>query len=755
LRKAFFLSALAIHLDNVLLKSSFVNAILSLRFIAASLCFCIASNAFAQNQPPRPARCATGSVMEKYFQKYPRDKVAFDQNQLVFQQKYEAFRRAKKDNPAQQRLNAIVTIPVVVHIVLDDPSLVTDEQVQSQLDVLNADYAGENADSVNIPAAFKPLFGKGNIRFCLALRSPSNEPSSGITRKISSTISIPGDSDPVKYATMGGVDAWDVNRYLNIWVCKMGENDLGYSFMPGLPGLAASDVGLVTAYHAFGTIGTAEAPFNKGRTATHEIGHFFNLSHTWGSNECQASCADSDFVDDTPNQSTCTYGIPSYPLTDACTGTAPGIMFMNFMDYTDDATMCLFTAGQADRMETALSTFPDRMQLMSSNGCVPPVLYNNDVKALAVVSPSNAGIHCAASIIPRLTIRNVGASPLTSIRLNVAIDGGEPVATNLTLNLPSLKETTLSGNAITTIAGYHSVKIYTTLPNGAADQQPFNDTATMVFSVVGNANEPLVNGFESTVFPPQGWGIGNNSDVIAYNPVRATNAARSGGASVKFDNYNFQLFGKSTMLITPQLAIPLTADSVKITFWRAAAQYSSINSDTLEILFSPDCGQTFTSVYKKGGADLKTRPDFTTAEYIPADNEWVADTADISAFVKGKYDNIIVQFRNINGYGNNVYVDDINIYARSLPGRLKEQGYLIAPNPTTGILTIQHYPASSSLRGVAVYSSTGQLVWKAQYNASAALNYIPIDLSHMASGIYIVQLVYTDKTTTQKVLKMH
>ncbi len=731
-----------------------MKAVFRSGFIIAGLCFYMAIKGFAQQQQLAPVRCVTGSVMERYFQKYPRDKVAFEKTQLDFQQKYEAVRRAKKALPVQQRLNAIVTIPVVVHIVMDNPALVTDEQVQSQIEVLNADYAGENADSVKIPAAFKSLFGKGNIRFCLAQRSPSNEPSGGITRKTSATVSIPGDNDPVKYASKGGVDAWDINRYLNIWVCKMGDNDLGYSFMPGLPGLAASDVGLVTAYHAFGTIGSAAAPFNKGRTATHEIGHFFNLSHIWGANECQSSCADSDFVDDTPNQSTCTYGAPLFPQTDACTNTAPGIMFMNFMDYTDDATMCLFTTGQADRMETALSTFSDRMQLMTSNGCVPPVLHNNDVKALAVLSPSNAVVYCGTGIIPQLRISNLGASSLTSIRLNVVVDGAEPVVTNLTLNLPSLQETTISGNAIAVAPGHHSVKLYTTLPNGSADMQPANDTATMVFSVTGNAGEPLAQGFEST-FPPQGWGIANNSDVVAYNPVRVTNAAHSGAASVKFDNYNYQLFGKHTMLVTPQLTIPLTADSVKITFWRAAAQYSSMNSDTLEVLFSTDCGQTYTSVYKKGGADLKTRADFMTAAYIPTADEWVADTIDISALVKGRYDQIVVQFRNINGYGNNVYIDDINIYTRTLPQHLKESGYLIAPNPTTGLLAIQHFPSSAALKGVAVYSSTGQLVWKRHYTSSAAPNYIPVNLSYMASGIYIVQLVYTDKTVTQKVLKMN
>ena len=599
-----------------------MKAVFKSGFIIAGVFFYIHTNGFSQ-QLTRP-RCVTGSVMEQYLEKYPRDKVVFEKKQLEFQQKYEAVRRARKGVPVQQRLSAIVTIPVVVHIVMDDPALVTDEQVQSQIDVLNADYAGKNADSVNIPAAFKPFFGKGNIRFCLAQRSPSNEPTDGIIRKASFTTSVPGESDPIKYALMGGSDAWDVNKYLNIWVCKMKDaNDLGYSFMPGLPGLSAADMGLVNAYHAFGTVGAAVAPFNKGRTATHEIGHFFNLWHTWGANECNASCSDSDFVDDTPNQDKCTYGSPSFPQTDACSNTAPGIMFMNFMDYVDDAVMCLFTEGQADRMETALSTFPERMQLMTSNGCIPPVSYNNDVKAVAVVSPSNSDINCGTGIVPQVRIRNLGALPLTSVRLNVEVDGGTTVVTNISLNLSTLQETVIAGSAITTSAGYHTVRIYTTFPNGTADQRTLNDTATMVFAVIGNTATPLNEGFESAVFPPPGWGVANNSDIIGFNPVRVTNASHSGTASVKFDNYNYQLFGKRTVLVTPQLAISPDADSVKITFWRAAAQYSSVHSDTLEVLFSPDCGQTFISVYKKGGADLKTRSDATVADYIPTPAMWL------------------------------------------------------------------------------------------------------------------------------------
>lgn len=717
------------------------------------LFFCTVES-MGQGAEPTRSRCVTGTVMEKYFLKFPREKGDFEKVQQGFQQQYEVLRQVKKTNPSFRQLDAVVNIPVVVHVVMDNPSLVTDEQIQSQIDVLNADYSGNNADSVNIPAAFKPFFGKGNIRFCLAQRDPFDDPTNGIVRKVSSTTSVPGDDDPIKNTAMGGANAWDINKYLNIWVCKMTDpNDLGYTFMPGLPGLSPSDIGLVNAYHAFGTIGSARAPFNKGRTATHEIGHFFNLWHIWGSNECVSSCTDSDFVDDTPNQDKCTYGSPTFPKIDACTNATPGVMFMNFMDYVDDATMCLFTAGQVDRMETALSTLPDRMLLMNSDGCVPPVLYSKDVKAIAIVSPANTDVYCQSGLVPRLQIQNLGSKTLTTVKLHVVIDEGPPAETVINLNLPSLGEALISGNAISVSSGYHSIRMFTTSPNGGPDGEPRNDTASTVFSVVGNTNSPLMEGLENNIFPPAGWGIANNSDVLSFNPVRADYASHFGKASVKFDNYNFQLFGKYSILVTPEIAISQKADSVKITFWRASAQYSNQHADSLEILISGDCGQIYTSVYKKGGADLKTRQDLTTSDFVPDATEWVADTVDITNKVKS-YDKVMVQFRNINGYGNNLYLDDIHIYARTLPARLKEEGFLIAPNPTTGIVNIQHYPSAVGLKGVAVYSSTGQLVWKESYPNAAAGNNIRIDLSKVASGLYFVRLVYADKIVTKKILKL-
>jgi hypothetical protein len=297
--------------------------------------------------------------------------------------------------------------------------------------------------------------------------------------------------------------------------------------------------------------------------------------------------------------------------------------------------------------------------------------------------------------------------------------------------------------------------MYTSLPNGVADQHTANDTINTIFSATGSAASPLTEGFENSIFPPAGWGIANTSDISEYNPVRTTAAAHTGMASLKFDNHNYQLFGKYALLSTPSTSIPINADSVKVIFWRAAAQATANVADTLQILYSVDCGQTFASAYKKGGASLRTTETLTASEFIPSASQWVADTADLTGYVAGKYDNVIVQFRNINGYGNNVYLDDINIKTIILPPALKDKGYLLTPNPTTGYLTLQHYPSAASLRGISVFNSIGQMVWKSDYGTTPAMTNIRIDLSNIPPGIYFVRLLYTNKILTEKILKVN
>ena len=280
---------------------------------------------------------------------------------------------------ALQRGASVYNIPVVVHILYNTTAQnISDAQVQSQIDVLNKDFQLNNADTTKIPAAFKSLTADCKIQFCLAKRDPNGNATTGIVRKTTSTTSF-SSNDGVKYASSGGDNAWNSSQYLNLWVCNLGGGLLGYAQFPG--GAAATD-GVVILYSAFGSTGTVSAPYNLGRTATHEVGHWLNLRHIWG----DANCGD-DLVFDTPKQQTSNYGCPTYPHT-TCSNGANGDMFMNYMDYVDDQCMQMFSIGQRDRIYAVLQPGGARASLASSLGCTAPT-------TLTCATPANV---LAASI---------------------------------------------------------------------------------------------------------------------------------------------------------------------------------------------------------------------------------------------------------------------------------------------------------------------------------------------------------------------
>ncbi|MEZ4910046.1 MAG: M43 family zinc metalloprotease [Saprospiraceae bacterium] len=257
----------------------------------------------------------------------------------------------------------IITIPTVFHVVYRTSSEnISDAQIMSQLDVLNQDYSATNTDISNVPSTFSGLVANAEVQFCLATQDPNGAATTGITRK-STTKTSWGTNDSVKKSSQGGVNPWDASNYLNIWVCNIGGGILGYAQFPG--GSAATD-GVVLDYRYTGTTGTATAPFDKGRTATHEVGHWLNLRHIWG----DATCG-SDLVSDTPTHNTSNYGCPSHPHYSTCSG-SPIEMTMNYMDYTDDACMYMLSLGQKTRLRAVLETGGARASLQSSPGCSPP-----------------------------------------------------------------------------------------------------------------------------------------------------------------------------------------------------------------------------------------------------------------------------------------------------------------------------------------------------------------------------------------------
>ncbi|MBG6111536.1 hypothetical protein IWX84_002423 [Flavobacterium sp. CG_9.10] len=228
-------------------------------------------------------------------------------------------------------VNGKVQIPVVVNVLYRTTSEnISLTQIQSQIDVLNKDYNAGNSDFNSVPSLFSGVKANVGISFVL----------DQVIRK-STTYTSWGTSDAMKKTTYGGIAPTSPTTKLNLWVCTIGGGILGYAQFPG--GSSSTD-GVAIDSKYIGTTGTATYPYNLGRTATHEIGHWMNLRHIWG----DANCG-SDLVSDTPTHNDANYGVPAYPHYSTCSGT-PVEMTMNYMDYTDDRGMYMFSNGQKSRM---------------------------------------------------------------------------------------------------------------------------------------------------------------------------------------------------------------------------------------------------------------------------------------------------------------------------------------------------------------------------------------------------------------------
>ncbi len=263
------------------------------------------------------------------------------------------------DQHSNERVVGVITIPVVVHVVYKQGfQNISDAQVLSQMTALNDDFRRTNGDAGNTPGQWTGIAADVEIDFCLASTDPDGNSTSGITRTHTNKQSFSYVTDFVKFTSQGGHDAWPRENYLNIWVCNLAQNSgIGYAQFPGGP--AATD-GIVIDYQAFGTVGTAQAPFHLGRTATHEVGHWINLFHIWGDGPCGLD----DLVGDTPESDAPNYGCNQNHFSCSTLD-----MVQNYMDYSDDNCMNLFTDGQSTRMRAMFDAGAFRESLLNSNGC--------------------------------------------------------------------------------------------------------------------------------------------------------------------------------------------------------------------------------------------------------------------------------------------------------------------------------------------------------------------------------------------------
>jgi hypothetical protein len=643
-----------------------------------------------------------------------------------------------------------VIIPVVVHIVLQDPTQVSDSQVFSQITVLNQDYQALNADTSKVPAVWKPIIGRVKFQYVLARRTPTGLPTNGIDRVPTtvSTFSINNACAEVKHASTGGADAWDTKSYLNIWVCNLPSGYLGVTTQPGL--YPADEDGVVITTRAFGTVGNLDPEFNLGRTATHEVGHYWNLLHPWGIYNSNSNCLYDDSVADTPPQSGPIYGCTTFPATDNCSPNPPGVMFMNYMEYVDDSCMYMFTQGQVLRMLALLNTF--RSSLLSSQGAEPVMLEKLKPQLLRIVQPADK--ICDATVQPVLVLRNYGYDSLYKVKIIYYTEDSVVHQYLWTGKLGTFDSTRVMLPTITSSIGNHLLTAFAIEPNDSTSLQYASDTIRQTFHLDPILTGDFTEGFEEDSFPPPYWEVVNPDN--SYTWEHTSIASHSGQYSVVMRNLDYMQNGPIDDLISPVINVS-QADSAFLFFYVAAGLQSNPYGnnqywDTLEVLISADCGQSGTVVYKKWGRYLMTDSIPTSQEFVPTASQWRRDSINLTPFIK--QGNFQIIFRNITNFENNIYLDDIQLQTRPTNPYLKQNKVLVVPNPTTGEIWIEFLEISPDFRGVNVYNNLGQKI--ASYSpASIVNNQIAVHLSGNPSGTYFVEIVYAKYNIVKKVLLIH
>lgn len=597
-------------------------------------------------------------------------------------------------NAGSKIIGGVYQIPVVVHVIHNGEAVgsgtnVSTAAIQSQIDVLNEDFRkilGSNGHNTD------PVGADTQIEFCLAQRRPDgsafpagstginriNRTTAGFTAPPYSTGYIDGTIKAYTYnnnvptATRG----WDPAKYMNIWLCNISGGILGYAQFPETPigGMGCGNQadgtdGVVFLYNSIGKSAVTgfAGPYNEGRTATHEVGHWLGLRHIWG----DGGCTVDDFCNDTPEAGSANYGCPTG--TNSCTGSPGNDMINNYMDYTDDLCMDIFTNDQKARMRTVLESSPLRVSLINSDACILPNA--NDASIIDVINPK--GDNCGGSLIPTVTIKNRGSSNLTSATINYKIDNGSVTTFSYSGTLTPGSTANVALPAFTAALGNHLFQSYPTLPNGVADPSPLYDTTGINFVVSNGIMAPFSENFDGSVFPPDVRWVVENANNDCYKWVSQSCTSITG----IFNNNAAQMpsFGNTTggteNLVTPIFILPCNATVANIQFDVAYRRRNATpaNYERLYIEISQDCGNTWTTtpIYDKTGTALQVLTTTTTAYYQPVGtSDWRTETVDLLSFVTGTSKNVKFRFRAVAANGNNIYVDNFRFNATT-PGEIR------------------------------------------------------------------------------------
>ncbi|WP_424963820.1 choice-of-anchor J domain-containing protein [Ekhidna sp.] len=572
---------------------------------------------------------------------------------------------AERQARVEQPLAPLYQIPVVVHVFHKGEPVGTgvnlsEERIKAQIDSLTADFRRMNADAENTPMVFEPVAADVEIEFILAKQDPAGNPTNGIVRLRGSRDSYRANSHR---PLLRSESYWPAEHYLNIFVTDL-QVFLGYASFPltSLEGITnGSDDftfdGVLIDYEYFGVNPAAPSFESYGRTLTHEVGHYLGLRHIWG----DGGCSVDDFVDDTPladsdngdYSSPCTF--PNPDDNTVCVMDEPE-MFQNYMDYTDDVCMNLFTEGQKTRMRTVMDNAPNRTSLISSPGLSEPTRFADDLAAVNILSPAIA--ECETTITPTLRLVNYGTTEVTSFDVELFIDSNPIETQNISTTLDPLASDTVSFSS-QIISANSTVSFEVSNVNGGSDGNPSNNSISRIITSTSSTTLPFIQDIESA---PEF--LGSIGSSYPWEVTTAPKEAPSNNALVFKAHDNTVWFGEETILKTPVFDLTnITSGEIQFSF--AHANRPDAFYDGFMIKASVDCGETFPDIlFSNFGPDLATANE-TDAYFTPANQlEWMDTLVSITDY-RG-IDGVQFAFVGINGSGNNIYLDNIQVVETNL-----------------------------------------------------------------------------------------
>lgn len=655
-------------------------------FLFTLICSCVYCFSFAQIKGTALSskeikRCGTMHTIEEAIKNDPG---------IIEKWKKEGERRLDQFKRSGQSLRGgagtEIIIPVVFHLVDETSRLawITDREIYDQVEILNEAYSGKKAEKYKkvIPADIYNRLGNVPVRFVLARKAPDGSLTSGIERRVNTT---PGRVDVKSYST-GGLDAWDTDKYLNIWVGTFSGLDdglLGIATFPFIntEGPQGVVIGITTIPYTSNVMRNYYPAYSEGATLAHEIGHFFYLWHTFGDSY---ECNNADFRiqsgwplpngagsegDDTPeekadNIGNAHYGNPSMSYSDGCTANPSGEMYGSFMNYFDDRALFMFSKGHSKRVTGCIELY--RPGLMNSDkGTAPIPVADAYLVKLSPYGKPETRTYVTNNIPLTVTVRNYGNTVLSTVKLTAKLDGTQIADDIKTVNLAVGQETEIYLGNINAAAGSHTLTIYTSNPNNTSDAFTGNDTLqSFIFINQSTINAPFAENFSNDVFPPVGWNIWNPNNNNTWTKSATSGYAAAGAATIQ--NYNYNGGGQLDDLVLPAIELG-AADSSLLTFRIAYAVYDDKDVsiwDGLEIYLSNDNGINYQLIYKKTGNDLKTvAGKLTSAFEAPptSPEKWGYQLINLSPYINGN--KILLKFRGTNAYGNNLYLDDVSVSA--------------------------------------------------------------------------------------------